>query len=84
MEQNYELNTLRAIREINIAIRELQNQSAAISKRYKIGIRDLLSEIDTLERDLDEGLSIDGIDPLATQGEYIKKLISDPSLENIS
>jgi hypothetical protein len=39
MNTEYELTALRSIREINIAIRDLENQQAAVTKRYKRGIK---------------------------------------------
>ena len=83
MNDNYELQALRAIREINLSIRELENQSAATSKRYKRGVKLLQSETTAIEASLDEGGSIEGMEPWNIQGEKLSLLIANPILENI-
>jgi len=84
MNQAYELTALRSIREINIASRELENQAAATSKRYKKGIKMLQTEIAAIEASLDDGGStLEGTEPWNVQTQKLKKLIADPSLANI-
>tara|TARA_R110001606_G_scaffold394914_1_gene566307 strand:+ start:115 stop:678 length:564 start_codon:yes stop_codon:yes gene_type:complete len=83
MEQIYELTALRSIREIHIAVRDLENQAAATSKRYKKGIKTLLGEVSAIEASLDDGGVIEGMEPWNIQSEQIKSLISNPVLSNI-
>jgi hypothetical protein len=83
MEQIYELTALRSIREIHIAVRDLENQAAATSKRYKKGIKTLLGEVSAVEASLDDGGVIEGMEPWNIQSEQIKSLISNPVLSNI-
>ncbi len=63
MDENNELKALRFIREINIAIRELENQSSATSKRYKKGVKMLQREICSIEALQDDGAIIEGTEP---------------------
>jgi len=83
MNDTYELQALRAIREINLSIRELENQAAATSKRYKRGVKLLQSETTAIEASLDEGGAIEGMEPWNIQGEKLSLLIANPVLENI-
>lgn len=84
MNENFELKALRAMREINIAIRDLENQSSAVAKRYKRGIKLLQSEILNIEGSLDEGGTIEGCEPWNVQSAELRALISDPKLCNVS
>jgi len=83
MNDTYELQALRAIREINLSIRELENQAASTSKRYKRGVKLLQSETTAIEASLDEGGAIEGMEPWNIQGEKLSLLIANPVLENI-
>ncbi len=84
MDNIYELNALRSIREATIAIRDLENQAAATSKRYKKGIKSINAYIASIEQSLDDGGAIDGLEPWNTAGAYVGQLISNPVLENIA
>ena len=83
MNETYKLTALRSIREISIAIRDLENQSSATSKRYKKGIKILQAEVDAIEASLDDGGTLPGTEPWNIQSQQIKLLIADPSLSNI-
>jgi hypothetical protein len=83
MNTEYELTALRSIREINIAIRDLENQQAAVTKRYKRGIKMLESEICTIEESLDDGGTIETMEPWTVRSPECWKLIADPQLDNI-
>ena len=83
MEDTYELNALRSIREATIAIRDLENQAAATSKRYKKGAKSIQGYIATIESSLDDGGAILGTEPWVTASPILKRLISNPMLENI-
>lgn len=83
MDNTYELNALRSIREATIAIRDLENQATATAKRYKKGIKSINSYIATIEQSLDEGGTIAGLEPWNIAGTTISRLISNPILDNI-
>lgn len=83
MDNTYELNALRSIREATIAIRDLENQAAATSKRYKKGAKTLNGYIATIEASLDDGGTIEGIEPWNSISPNLQRLISNPILDNI-
>jgi hypothetical protein len=84
MDAPYELTALRDMREINLAIRDLQSQQAQISKRFKEGMKLLQKEFLTVESQLQDGnTEIDGTEPWNTRGEILQRLIANPTLENI-
>lgn len=83
MDNTYELNALRSIREATIAIRDLENQAAATSKRYKKGAKSIQGYISSIEASLDEGGTIDGLEPWVSANPSLKRLIANPILENI-
>lgn len=84
MDNLFELTALRDSREIQLSIRELENQAAAVSKRYKRGIKMLELELNTIDRILDEGGSqIEGCEPWEVRSKEMKHLISVPVLVNI-
>tara|TARA_R110000796_G_scaffold16726_11_gene52153 strand:+ start:451 stop:720 length:270 start_codon:yes stop_codon:yes gene_type:complete len=84
MNENFELKALRCMREINIAIRDLENQSSVVSKRYKRGIKLLQTEICSIEASLDDGGTIEGCEPWNVQSAELKTLIADPKLSSIA
>jgi hypothetical protein len=83
MNETNELKALRFIREINIAIRELENQSSATSKRYKKGVKMLQKEICSVEALLDDGAIIEGTEPWVILTQQLRSLIFNPTLSNI-
>ena len=83
MDNTYELNALRSIREATIAIRDLENQATATSKRYKKGAKTLNGYIATIEASLDDGGTIEGLEPWNSVSPSLERLIANPVLENI-
>jgi len=83
MDNTYELNALRSIREATIAIRDLENQATATAKRYKKGIKSINAHISSIEQSLDDGGTIGGLEPWNVAAPTISRLISNPVLENI-
>jgi hypothetical protein len=83
MDNTYELNALRSIREATIAIRDLENQAAATSKRYKKGAKTINGYISSIEASLDDGGTIEGLEPWNSISPSLKRLISDPIIHNI-
>ena len=84
MDNSTELTALRDLREINLAIRDLENQQTAVAKRYRRGIRLLEKEIALVEQTLDEGgVSIEGTEPWASRNPSLVLLTANPILENI-
>ena len=83
MDNTYELNVLRSIREATIATRDLENQATATAKRYKKGIKHINAYIATIEQSLDDGGSIEGLEPWSIADPKTSRLISNPVLENI-
>lgn len=83
MDNTYELNALRSIREATIAIRDLENQAAATAKRYKKGVKTIEGYITSIEASLDDGGSIEGLEPWNSITPSLKRLISDPIVDNI-
>lgn len=84
MDSQKELTALRSIREVNIAIRELESQAAETARLYKKGVKQLLSHILSIESFLDDGgVIIEGTEPWNMQSDQIKSLIDNPVLSNI-
>jgi hypothetical protein len=84
MDNSTELIALRDLREVSLAIRDLENQQTAVAKRYRRGIRLLEKEIALVEQTLDEGgVSIEGTEPWVSRNPSLKSLISNPVIENI-
>ena len=82
--ENIELQSLRDLREIQIAQRDLEAQASAVSKRYKRGIKILQKEAATLETFIDDGISpITDMSPWDTRSDQLSKLILDPQLQHI-
>jgi hypothetical protein len=81
--QNNEFKALKEMREISIAMRELQNQASSIAKRYKQGIKTLEKESASIEACLDDGGWISGTEPWDNQSPELRQLIADPQLKNI-
>ena len=84
MDNKFELNALRSIREATIAIRDLENQAAATAKRYKKGIKTINAYISSIEQSLDDGGTIEGCEPWKVAGAYVGQLILNPVLDNIA
>ena len=55
MDNTEELNALRDLRETNLAIKELEQQQAIVSKNFKRGIRLLQREAAMTESQIDDG-----------------------------
>ena len=53
------------------------------SKRYKKGAKSIQGYIATIESSLDDGGAILGTEPWVTASPILKRLISNPMLENI-
>ena len=84
MDNSTELVALRDLREINLAIRDLENQQAAVAKRYRRGIKLLEKEISSVEQTLDEGgVQIEGTEPWNARNPELKALIANPVIEAI-
>jgi len=83
MEDTYELTALRSIRIATSAIRDLENQSSATSKRYKKGIKSLSSYIHSVEASLDDGGTMEGCSPWEVMPAKMRDLIANPCLSNI-
>ena len=80
----YELEALRDLREINLAIRDLENHQAAVAKRFRRGVRMLMKESNSSEHEMEkgEGLFV-GTEPWVTRSKALTLLIADPVLTNI-
>lgn len=84
MDNSTELVALRDLREINLAIRDLENQQAAVAKRYRRGIKLLEKEISSVEQMLDdEGIQIEGTEPWNIRIPELKSLIANPIIDAI-
>ena len=83
MDNTQELNALRDLREVNIAIKDLELQQAQNSKNYKRGIRLLQREVALTESILDDGGVMEGCESWKVRHEALKTLIDNPCLENI-
>lgn len=84
MEDPFELTALRDLREIDLAVRDIQNQQAMVAKRFKEGIKLLQKEAYTVEAQLaDQTESINGAEAWNTRSPILRTLINDPRLENI-
>jgi hypothetical protein len=83
MDNTYELNALRSIREATIAIRDLENQATATAKRYKKGVKNIYGYISTIEASLDDGGTIEGMEPWNSISPSLKRLLSNPIVDNI-
>jgi hypothetical protein len=84
MEDPFELKALRDLREIDLAIRDIQSQQALVAKRFKEGIKLLQKEAYTVEAQLaDQSESIKGAEAWNTRSPILRTLINDPRLENI-
>jgi hypothetical protein len=83
MDETTELTALRDMRDITFAIRDLENQHAAVSKRYKRGIKILEREIAATEQTLAEGVQINGTEPWNSRSEQLKALILNPTIDNV-
>lgn len=83
MDNTEELNALRDLRETNLAIKELEQQQAIVSKNFKRGIRLLQREASITESQIDDGGVMEGCESWNVRHEAIKRLISNPCIENI-
>lgn len=84
MDAPFELQALRDLREINLAIRDLQSQQAITSKRFKEGIKLLQNEAQIVESQLNDGTpTMDGTKAWETRNPILRNLINNPRLENI-
>lgn len=83
MDDSFELTALRYMREISTAIKNLENQATAVSKRYKRGQKMLQSEIANVEATLDDGGTMQGAEPWNTSSPELRQLIIDPQLKYI-
>ena len=83
MEDTYELTALRSIRLAANAIKELENQSSATSKRYKKGIKSLSAYINSVDASLDDGGALEGCAPWETMPVKLRDLMNNPCLSNI-
>jgi len=81
--ESNELLALRDLREINLAIKDLENQQSVVSKKFKLGIRLLQREASMTEGHLDDGCVMQGCESWNVRHEKLKNLIDDPNLENI-
>lgn len=83
-EKEKELNALRDLREVHLAIKSLESQQQRVSRRFKRGIRMLQQEASSIEGFIDTGSSaIDGAEPWNTRGEDLGLLIASPVLTNV-
>ena len=79
-----EFKALREMREINISIKELINQSSSIQRRYKQGVKLLQIELLKIEACLDDQVGLfPGTEPWNDQSPQLKALIANPILSNI-
>ena len=83
MDNTEELNALRDLRETNLAIKELEQQQAIVSKNFKRGIRLLQREAAITESQIDDGGVMEGCESWNVRHESIKQLISNPCIDNI-
>ena len=83
MENAQELKALRDLREINLAIKDLELQSSNTSKNYKRGIRLLQKEASLTESQIDDGGVMDGCESRNVRHANLKQLINNPCIENI-
>lgn len=83
MDNTQELNALRDLRETNLAIKELEQQQAIVSKNFKRGIRLLQREAAMTESQIDDGGVMEGCESWNVRHTSIKQLISNPCIENI-
>jgi len=82
-DNNTELKALRDLREINLAIKDLETQASVVSKKFKLGVRLLQRESSITENHLEDGYVMDGCESWNVRHEKIRNLINDPKLDNI-
>lgn len=84
MENTTELNYLRSRREAEIAMRDLESEAANVSKRYKKGVKALAMHVWEIDKEID-GMTdlIPGTGVLETMDVDLKRLVADPTLNNI-
>jgi hypothetical protein len=75
-----ELQLFKDLREIDIAIKQLETHAASVSKRFKRGIRMLLKEKLNVEKEID---SKSVTSENATRSRALRRLIADPQLKHI-
>ena len=78
-----EVQTLRDLRELTLARKELEVEGSLISKRIKKGIKLIDQEIASVEKELDQGTFIEGTEARVMRSPQLALLISDPRLEHI-
>ncbi len=83
MDNTEELNALRDLRETNLAIKELEQQQAIVSKNFKRGIRLLQREAAMTESQIDDGGVMEGCESWNVRHDSLKQLISNPCIQNI-
>ncbi len=84
MDTNKELKSLRHLREISLATRELDEQFARVRKRYNRGINILRKHAESVDRAIDEDeLPLDWPDPIDAAHPDVVKLLADPKLSSI-
>ena len=83
MDQETELKYLRKRRETEIAISDLETEASSVAKRYKSGVREMLSFIASLDKEIEEGGAMEGISVLETTSPELERLIADPTLDNV-
>lgn len=83
METTQELDYLRARRAAEIAIRDLENEAASVSKRYRLGVKSLICHIQSIDTEIDEGGAMAGLGVLETISSDVTRLMADPTLQNI-
>ncbi len=75
-----ELKLFKDSREIDIAIKQLEAQSASVAKRFKRGIKLLQREKISVENEID---SQGTLSATPTRPKAIRQLIADPQLKHI-
>lgn len=83
MDTNTELQYLRSRREAEIAISDLETEAASVAKRYKVGVRELLAYITSIDSEIEEGGAMQGMSIVETISPELKQLIADPTLDNV-
>lgn len=82
METTTELKLLREIHDSDLAIRKLNNDAAAVSKKYKRGIKVIEQHRMSLEDELTDP-TMKGMSAIENKSPELEQLLADPALGNI-
>lgn len=84
MENEKLFARLRDLRDIQLAIQELESDKSRQNKRYQQGVRMLWREYHKVDAEIeDPGSSFDGMAAMDTRSQELRQLIADPVYRNI-